>query len=174
MLSFVKNFFKGRDEDVVVEQTPVIAEAVSSSGVSYDPNLIDDLQSDHSEIVKLYSEMWGVRYDEENYPTLAICIGKFRRKFQAHLLKENIKFYVYLEQVMKDDEHSLNTIKSFRTDMNKIANFVVAFCNKYTRKDFSPALVESFEADYKKVGRVLTQRVTLEENDLYTLYSAAG
>ena len=90
--------------------------------------------------------------------------------FQSHLLKENVKFYVYLEQSLADDHHTLQVIKDFRVDMNDIANAVIQFCKRYQHDVYTADMERDFEAEYKTIGEVLTRRVTLEENELYTLY----
>jgi regulator of sigma D len=171
VFSFIGNFFKGRKEQPEAER-PVIRPA-ATTGIKYDPSLIKDLKDDHSDLVALYGEIWSEGYQKQDYSKMATSIAHFKSDFQAHLLSENVKFYVYLEQALANDPHNLALVKEFRTDMNDIANAVVKFCKTY-QGDFSASKLEKFKSDYQAVGEVLTRRVSLEEKSLYVLYQPSS
>ncbi len=139
-------------------------------GISYDPDLIASLKRDHRLLLDIYQRIWSEGYKTKNYPKLVSQIVRFKVRFQAHLLKENVKFYVYLEQKLSDDDHSLQVIKDFRRDMNSIAIAVVSFCKRYSDVKYTSNSIERFSVDYKNIGEALITRIQLEEKDLYTLY----
>lgn len=138
--------------------------------ISYDPTLIMALKSDHHELIRIYQQIWSEGYEKQNFSKIAELLKAFKSTFQAHLIKENVSFYVYLEQSLTRDSHTLQIVKDFRTDMNDIANAVVQFCKRYSRDMFTREMLADFKRDYEKIGEALTRRVTLEERELYTLY----
>lgn len=178
MFDFVGKFFKGRQasklEEARVSRSAALSERAAKTkkkGVMYDHGLIDNLEKDHELLVEIFGKIWSDGYEVNNFVGLSLHLREFKSMFQAHLLKENVKFYAYLEQSMKHDEHSLNVVREFRRDMNDIANAVIGFCKKYdsplqTRKE-----AESFVKEYQGIGQALVRRVQLEERDLYSLYA---
>ncbi len=170
MFSFIGNFFKNRQEKPADPLPPPIRKPVNQKiTIKYDPNLMNELESDHSNLVGLFGRIWSEGYEKKDFVAMSRLISQFKSDFQAHLLTENVKFYVYLEQTLANDQHNLNIVKEFRTDMNDIANAVVKFCKTY-QGDLTPQLVLQFKTDYATVGEVLTRRVSLEEKSLYVLY----
>jgi len=172
-MGFIKDFFTKRPK---VEQEPVSpprpkpSAAPNKKGIQFDPGLVDNLKNDHSHLVTLFGQMWELGYQANNPQKLADLVTQFKRDFQAHLLKENVKFYVYLEQNLSDDSTSMELVRDFRTEMNDIAHAVVKFCKRYSKPHDMKILQKHFPNDYQQVGEVLTHRVSLEENELYTLY----
>ncbi|SDJ63654.1 hemerythrin domain-containing protein [Microbulbifer yueqingensis] len=138
--------------------------------INYDPALINALKKDHHELVDVFQRIWSEGYEKRDFRQLAQLLTVFKSNFQAHLIKENVRFYVYLEQALAEDVHTLQIVKDFRTDMNDIANAVVQFCKRYTHEAFSQEMIRDFKRDYEKIGEALVRRVTLEEKELYTLY----
>ena len=169
MFGFISDFFSGRDKNA---PAPSLAEAPKpgATTIAYDPNLIAALEADHSKLVELYGKMWDEGFEKKNYVKLARILSEFKSLFQGHLLKENVRFYVYLEQSLGKDKHTLAVVKEFRSDMNDIANAVIGFCKRYSKGSFTPAMEAQFKKDYTAVGEALTRRVQSEERDLYSLY----
>lgn len=169
MLSFIGNYFKQKQEKK--SKPAVVVNHPKNSGytINYDPHLIQELEHEHSQLVDLYGRIWQEGFEKNDYAKTASLIAQFKSDFQAHLLTENVKFYVYLEQTLAKDKHNLDIVREFRTDMNEIANGVVKFCKKY-QGNFNIALIQQFKQDYANVGEVLTRRVSLEEKSLYVLY----
>ena len=168
MFGFIGDYFKNKQAKETTR--PVINQSPNNKfSINYDPNLIDELESDHDKLVKLYEQIWSIGFKASDFSKTSALISRFKSMFQAHLLTENVKFYVYLEQTLANDPHNLKIVKEFRTDMNEIANTAVKFCKTYQGK-FTPEMIQSFEGDYTAIGEVLTRRVSLEEKSLYVLY----
>jgi regulator of sigma D len=173
MFAFITDFLRGRPKEESQRNAQTVSQNKVHSNqrtITYDPSLIDTLKKDHSKLVTIYSNMWKEGFEKRDYKKLASLIAEFKAGFQSHLLKENVKFYVYLEQSLAGDLHTLQVVKDFRTDMNDIANAVIQFCKKYSHQAFTTEMEQEFERDYIKVGEVLTRRVSMEENELYLLY----
>ena len=165
VFKFIDRLFGANKVEPVQE---IARSGFDNNQIKYDPNLITELESDHQNLATKFSEIYDA-FDKKDYVKTNRLIGSFKGAFQAHLLAENIKFYVYLEQSLHDDEENLRIVKEFRLDMNKIARAATNFCKKY-QGQFTARHAEQFEEDYNAVGKVLTQRITLEENSLYVLY----
>ncbi|MCA0899151.1 hemerythrin domain-containing protein [Microbulbifer agarilyticus] len=139
--------------------------------IKYDPSLILSLKNDHHELVNIFQRIWSEGFEKQNFRQLSELLSIFKSTFQAHLIKENVSFYVYLEQSLVNDRHTLQIVKDFRTDMNDIANAVIQFCKRYSRGTLSREELIRFKSDYEQIGEALTRRVSLEEKELYTLYN---
>lgn len=159
---------RAREQQVQLKRAAGTAKARRRIG--FDPALIGDLISDHSELVTIFGKVWSEGYEAKQYSKIASYLTEFKGLFQSHLLKENVKFYVYLEQTLGEDPHSLGVVRDFRKDMNGIANAVVGFCKKYIETELNEINVEQFVEDYQGIGEALVRRVKLEEQDLYSLY----
>lgn len=175
MFGFIRDFFKGRPEPVDTRPPNPIKEVElnqprKASSIAYDPDLINNLKDDHNHLVSLYGRMWTEGFEANDREKLAYLVTQFKRDFQAHLLKENVKFYVYLEQNLAEDPTTMELVRDFRSEMNDIANAVIRFCKAYGKPIITAEQKINFKKDYETVGKVLTHRVSLEENELYTLY----
>ncbi|WP_406828007.1 hemerythrin domain-containing protein [Microbulbifer sp. ARAS458-1] len=160
--------FSNKSRDTDKEQD---SSSNSRRTIKYDPSLILALKNDHHELINIYHRIWSEGYEQQNYRKLSELLGVFKSTFQAHLIKENVSFYVYLEQSLAEDRHTLQIVKDFRTDMNDIANAVVQFCKRYSRDNLTREDLVRFKGEYEKIGEALTRRVSLEEKELYTLYN---
>ncbi|MFT6046359.1 MAG: methionine salvage enolase-phosphatase E1 [Arenicella sp.] len=179
MFDFVGKFFKGRPgkkKKVARKEIDIGNQKQSKSrsrGVSYDSELIQNLEKDHEMLVEIFGNIWGEGYEKSDFNAVSLHLSEFKALFQSHLLKENVKFYVYLEQSLRSDPHSLSVVKEFRKDMNAIANAVIGFCKKYDNPKYTEVNHVAFKEEYKEVGQALVRRVQLEERDLYSLYELA-
>ncbi|GAB2877967.1 hemerythrin domain-containing protein [Microbulbifer echini] len=175
MLSFISGMFRSSksSDSVDLEEKYTRSSYASAKGsrtISYDPTLIKALEDDHRHLIGIFQRMWSEGFEKQNYRQLSQLLTQFKSGFQAHLIKENVRFYVYLEQALAGDAHTLQVVKDFRTDMNEIANAVVQFCKRYNHEAFTPEMVRDFKVDYQKIGEALTRRTALEEKELYVLY----
>ncbi|NVJ58785.1 MAG: hemerythrin domain-containing protein [Gammaproteobacteria bacterium] len=140
------------------------------STLIYDPNLIDVLKYEHSELIVLYESMWKQGFEKKDYQKLARTIELFKVDFQSHILKENVKLFVYLEKSISKEQNALKLVKTFHHEINDIATAVLPFCKKYGITPYTLEMEKDFERDYLQIGHVLKTRIEAEESQLYTLY----
>ncbi len=136
--------------------------------ISYDPQLVGSLTQDHEHLVALYRRI-GVLLEESRLDELRNELVNFKTRFEAHVLTENVRFYVYLEQHLTDG-HDAEVILDFRREMNGIARAVVAFVKRYQSVEFDAATVARLREDYASILAALSQRLEREEGALYPLY----
>ncbi|MFA0811850.1 hemerythrin domain-containing protein [Microbulbifer epialgicus] len=175
MLSFISGLFRSSKsaETANLEEKYTHSTYSGAKGartISYDPTLIKALEDDHRQLISIFQRMWSEGFEKHDYRQLSQLLSQFKSAFQTHLIKENVRFYVYLEQTLAGDAHTLQVVKDFRADMNEIANAVVQFCKHYNHEAFTPEMIGNFKMDYQKIGEALTRRTALEEKELYVLY----
>ncbi|MFT4630080.1 MAG: methionine salvage enolase-phosphatase E1 [Arenicella sp.] len=177
MFQFVGEFFRGRSakKQLLTKSRSATAPAKQvrrskKKGVKYDNELIAKLEKEHRLLMEVFGRIWSEGYEASDFVVLTLHLRDFKSKFQSHLLKENVKFYAYLEQSVRRDAHSLSIVRDFRKDMNDIANEVISFCKKYGDLEGVKAHQELFATEYQGVAQALLKRVQLEERDLYSLY----
>jgi hemerythrin-like domain-containing protein len=143
----------------------------TDTGISYRPNLVNDLKGDHQHLLGLYSSVLE-SINKLEYGKIAGQLEVFKTDFNAHLGTENIKFYGYLEQQIKENESSENykQIRNFRREMNSIANAVNKFLSNWISTGVDSASVNEFTAELKDIGAALVKRIESEENSLYPIY----
>lgn len=171
-----KLFGRGREEEQTLERAmrspafmPPMQSASPAKTIQYDQTLVPQLIDDHHALVAMYQKL-GNDVRSGRYQGVATALLDFKTYLEGHLLKENVRFYVYLEQSMAHDAENLALVKDFRREMNGIARGVVDFVKKYQVTPVSHATQNEFLADYDAVGQLLAMRIGREESQLYTLY----
>ena len=145
MFDFIKNFFKQEDKN---------------------KNLISLLIKDHQKLFELYTELHK-SLESKNFEEIRLSIKHFVNAYHQHILLEDTKLYVALEEKYKDKKTILETIKVIEKDMNEITRSIKFFEKKYI--SLTPDKLNSCIEELNYIGEVLTRRVELEENRLYNL-----
>jgi DNA polymerase/3'-5' exonuclease PolX len=87
------------------------------------------------------------------------------------LLKENVRFYVYLQHSLEGDAENAAIMHEFRREMQHIGKAVADFLHKYTTEgEWDGMMWQSFQQEVGGIGKVLVKRIQTEENVLYPLY----
>ncbi len=168
-MSFFKNFFRKNTESSLTIEAPAATENKHRS-IRHDPKLVDTLLEHHAKLGALYARI-GKQAKAGNYKAIGSDLARLKTSLQGHILTENVRFYVYLEQSLADDAEQSRVMREFRTDMNGIAKEVVAFVNKWKDDSFSSSTARAqFMQDHKAMGDLLEQRFSQEEDNLYPMY----
>ncbi|MFZ7792480.1 hemerythrin domain-containing protein [Acinetobacter lwoffii] len=139
-------------------------------GIPFYPNLIKHLELDHQQLLSLYSNIGNSLYLQE-YHLLPDQLAQFKQDFKAHLDAENIKFYGYLEQGLKEQSQAFLSLRQFRKEMRVIERTVIKFIDHWMDFGVNRAAAAEFRAEYEAIGSALVQRIEREEKELYTMYS---
>lgn len=140
--------------------------------IAYSPELVDELKQEHQQLIAVFQGI-AEAFGEGDLAETCRRLETFRGGILAHLLKENVRFYIYLEHALAGDPTSHALMHQFRHEMDGIGKAVVAFLTKYSEMATKPELAASFGADLNAVGSVLVQRIQNEESNLYPLYLPA-
>lgn len=157
----------------IAEKDPPKLKVVGPRKIQYDHALVGSLMKDHAELKDLYVHI-GRLLNGKKYEDIPQALRRFKTRLQSHIMVENVRFYVYLEQSLDQDRENLDTMRDFRHEMGDIARAVVKFIKKYAESGITLSTHSQFEKDYNDIGNVLTQRIDSEENDLYPLYESMG
>lgn len=136
----------------------------------YDPNLVPSLVVDHKTLLWIFGEI-GAAIDQKNRALVQERLGNFGDALRGHLLKENVRFYVYLQHSLKADPDNAAIMHDFRKEMQQIGKAVADFLHKYTAEgEWDEAMWKSFQEQIDGIGKVLVKRIKTEEDVLYPLY----
>lgn len=143
--------------------------AAPGTHIAYHADLVDQLKADHQTLLATFGAI-GRAYAAHDLTETSTQLEVFRGQLMAHLLKENVRFYIYLEHALAGDPTSQSLVHQFRHEMDGIGKAVMAFLGKYRLLAVDSSLAGSFGADLATIGDVLVQRIRSEEDTLYPLY----
>ena len=144
--------------------------AASAVGpIQHDPSLVGELMQDHVNLVTHFTNLMPL-LRQGDVRGFRAQLAAFKTEFQGHIIKENVKFYVYLEQSLVGDDTNIELMRDFRREMNAISRAVVSFCNKYMDAEMHLAAMRQFEQESGEIAAALLSRIEREERDLYALY----
>jgi len=94
-------------------------------------------------------------------------LKKFINLYNKHILLEDTQLYIALKEKYNDKKTVLKVIQDIEKDMDAITRALKFFERKYTiiNEDKKDLFIEELE----HIGKVLVERVTLEEERLYPL-----
>ncbi len=140
-----------------------------ADGVTYDPGLVDKLKQEHQELARLYAALKAAA-EEGHFQQISRLLFGLKLVLQKHIMLENVKFYVYLEQNCEPNSDTHRLVSELRRDMDGIVRTVVKFVNTHTVHVPTFGTVDRFIAELEQVGQVLFSRVQMEEEHLYAIY----
>ncbi|MDH4284416.1 MAG: hemerythrin domain-containing protein [Gallionellaceae bacterium] len=169
-----KFLFKQNQGDSAKPAETETAAIAPGTNIRYDANLVAELKSDHGDLVELFTDI-VTSSGQRDSNMLTKQLAKFGSMLRGHILKENVRFYVYLKSSLQSDESSLSIMHEFSNEMQQIGRAVTDFLHKYTAvAHWDDAQWAVFQRDLNAVGEVLTKRIETEENTLYPLYMPPG
>lgn len=143
------------------------------SQLHYDPNLVTGLIEDHHTLLGIFTQVIHAM-DEKDMALVKEKLTELGDALRGHLLKENIRFYVYLQHSLEDDAENAAIMHEFRNEMQHIGKAVADFLLKYTAENdgwvWDEKMWQNFQEEIGGIGKVLTKRIQTEENILYPLY----
>jgi hemerythrin-like domain-containing protein len=159
------NLFKKRVSPIATTD----AKTAPGTAIQHNPDLIKQLVKEHRQLSSIFGEI-KTAFENSDYKKTVQKLDEFRGVFQAHLLTENVRLYIYLERSFANDETSYELIRSLRREMDSIARSALAFLEKYETIGIDKDIEASFARDIEAVGAILMRRIEGEENTLYPLY----
>lgn len=171
---FSKLFGKTPPSPEVHERVVNLREEVNQrqqgQNFAFDPTLVGKLKDDHKELLRVYGKIVAEK-DRNNFTNMAQLLRDFKLLLQAHLMVENVRFYVYLQKQFAGDADVEEFIGDVRKEMDGIARAAIKFTNTYSVDIFTDEMKASFKAELTAIGAILVKRISMEESRLYTLYS---
>lgn len=140
--------------------------------IPYDAQLIPQLKNDHRQLVSLFGQFVKSGKMLDNAKMLK-QLGQFKDLFNAHLLLEYTKLYIYMDYTFRDIKENHELILEFRKEMNLIGKAVRAFCQKWMAQGVTMDNLNDFKHETDEIGKVLVHRISTEEERLYSIYEMA-
>lgn len=163
-----------REPAIVNARAPVAEpKTVNAPGthIHHDADLIVSLKDDHQKLLRTFQAIGAASFAGELGKVQSL-LGQFQTMIMDHLLKENVRLYVYLEHLLANDPVSHQMMHGFRHEMDGIGRVVVGFLEKYKTISQHPELADTFATDLRAIGEALVARIKREEDILYPMYSA--
>ena len=156
-----------REPAIAAASVPA-AEVASAPGthIHHDPVLIVSLKEDHRRLLTSFRSITAASVAGE-LVAVQDHLSQFQTMIMDHLLKENVRLYVYLEHLLQNDPVSHEMMHGFRHEMDGIGRVVVGFLTKYKAIASQPELAAAFSTDLKGIGQPLLPRTNREEDILY-------
>lgn len=139
------------------------------TAIHHDPGLVESLRSEHTLLLEIFRAI-DAAAGMGDLAEVEQRLRQFGTVLTGHLLKENVRLYVYLEHLLTEDGAKHRLVHEFRHEMDRIGRTVVAFLDKYKSIASEPALHASFSRDLLMVGEALSARIRREEANLYPMY----
>ncbi|NMG30770.1 hemerythrin domain-containing protein [Aromatoleum evansii] len=158
---------------VQVPASPPTGAAAPGTQIRHDPGLVPALMRDHVALLEIHSAI-AAALDGGRLDVVRSRLDEFRAALMDHLLKENVRLYVYLEHFLRGDAVSHRMMREFRHEMDVIGRAVVDFLGKYKELGQHPELAGPFRQDLAAIGKALVSRIRREEEILYPMYLPAA
>lgn len=170
------NFFKKK----TVPQTPPPPTASQETqgkdkptgnarAVLYNPQLVPILKSEHKQMLNISTTILAA-VDQQNFAKVSQQLHDLDTLLRAHLLKEHVELYVYLEYLLTKGTQAFAEVHRLRLEMERISSEVTAFLNIYQTVPVNATTANKFRQDFENIGTVLDKRILREETVLYPLY----
>lgn len=138
--------------------------------IHHDPRLIEALKEDHRLLLDIFGAIDAARIQGDML-TVQTRLNQFRTVLRDHLLKENVRLYVYLEHILAGDPTSHQAMREFRHEMDGIGRVVAGFFAKFKEIGLHPEMAGEFGTDLSAIGAALVARIRREEETLYPMYA---
>lgn len=147
---------------------PVTSKA-NGIDIHYHPTLISEFSAEHQ---KLISQLTATEQalSQKNFRKLHDNLETFSINLGEHILKKNIKLYVYLQHTLKSRKETNSTINLFKRGMISIGRKTNAFLNRHEASVLNGEIKPAFASELKEIITALTKHTEKEECDLYPLY----
>lgn len=160
----------GDDDNQAVNSTRSIKALTPEAGaIAFDAGLVDRLKDDHQDLLQTFTQLRR-KGAEAHFSHLPELLEKFKLSLLNHIAQENVKFYVYMQNHWAVDVETQSFIAGVRKEMNSISRAVVKFIDSHLADVPSHLTIASFNEELEQIGEVLTNRIRLEEERLYSLY----
>lgn len=162
------NLFK-RSKNTTTEQANTSPQA-QTSGIPFYENLISDLKDDHQQLDIIYNDVIAL-VEKNKIEKAAARLKDYGALLKSHLLTENMRLYIYLQQKVADDAVNTQLVRAFRKEMDGIAMPVLNFLDRYANSLAIKNSLLEFTQEFRKINDSVHERMQREEQTLYPLYN---
>jgi len=128
--------------------------------------LIDKLTKEHKDVVALLQEVQSKGIDSKKGRKKLLAAEDL---FIEHLQREEDDLYPALQAAAVDNVELQDMLKEKYRDLQDVTLAAIAFFDKYSSTKKAP----EFEQDFKQLFLVLTERIWVEQAEIFPIYVAA-
>lgn len=140
--------------------------------IGFSAQLVPELKQEHRQLLDLFGQIVAAQKDMD-VALIQAGLDNMKTALTGHLLKENVRLYVYLQKSLSADADNSALVSGFRQEMDGIGRAVSAFIQKYLQlKTWGEAEHQSFGTELHAIGQALGKRIASEESSLYPLYAS--
>lgn len=143
--------------------------AAPGTRVYFDDDLIEKLKLEHQVLLRLFTRM-SEAYQAEKYKAVSKLLEEFKGEIYSHFLLENVKLYIYLRNVLRQDAQNMKIMREFQREINQIGKALDQFLDRYIKVQWTEAKIMQFGDELDPIGHALVSRIRKEEDVLYPLY----
>ncbi len=144
-------------------------QSLPGTEVYYHPNLLEELLSDHVDLLKLFGKIEAA-YKKNDTKLTIKTLNEFSNELRMHLLIENTKLYIYLRHSLTNMPEQAKMAREFQQEMRGIGKVLNEFVTKFSVETWSDEEREEFGRRLADIGGILVHRIETEEETLYPLY----
>ena len=141
-------------------------------GISFDPDLISNLQADHEllgeAITEIEEAIPACNYEKIEY----IMIKRLKPVLVKHLINESVKLYTFLGHAVPKDTEDHKFLITVRQRMYQIGHTVFRFTTKYKDAQVIKNEWDDFVTNFQKIKTILISRISVEEERIYSMYQS--
>ena len=143
---------------------------INKKEYTFNDKLINTLEKQHKVLFTEYKKILNYA-TKKKYRNTVRKLNEFKKIYTTHILIEDNKLYTYLEKIYKKNDPTLyNFINSKQDEMKKITQSLLDFIDKFNDEEILEKNLNEFIDKWNKIGELLTNRVSMEQTKLYTLY----
>ncbi|MCF6282169.1 MAG: hemerythrin domain-containing protein [Candidatus Polarisedimenticolaceae bacterium] len=145
--------------------------ALPGTEIYYHPHLVNDLLSDHVELLKMFGKI-DAAHKKGNVKQTIQTLNDFTESLRSHLIIENTKLYIYLRHSLRKMPSEAKVAQGFQHEMRSIGKALNEFVTEFSSdSSWSEKKRKAFGEQLSAIGDILIQRIETEEESLYPLYN---
>lgn len=137
--------------------------------IHFHPKLVDELIAEHRQLASQLNEIEQA-LAQKNYRKLHDKLEAFSAALGDHILKKNIKLYIYLQHSIQADEQASVNVSAFKRGMTAIRRRTNAFLNEHDESVLHGDIKPTFSRELGEIAKALAAHTDDEESELYPLY----
>lgn len=138
---------------------------------AYDISLIGALESDHDQLLDLFTNIISSAQNKD-FVVLKLDLGEFASSFTDHIQVEDEHLYGYLKTMAKNKSKlEQKIVADFSSEMKNISISILTFLTQGPYIPVDESNVDIFISEFQKIGLLLQNRISREENILYPRYT---
>lgn len=137
--------------------------------ITYNPRLIIELIDEHKMLMAQLIEIEKA-FAENNHKKLHQKLEAFNTSLGDHMLKKNIKLYIYMQYSMKQAKQANVDISTYKRGMTAVGRHANSFLNNHEKSVQKGRIKPSFGEELEAIINEFASHTDNEKSELYPYY----